>query len=85
MVFVEAVLSNMSGAGVQLHHCNVVCFQGVSSAGGPGSAGSGAETTYIAWNRKVQHILASCSTNGTTVVWDLKRQKPVMTLKDPSR
>jgi protein transport protein SEC31 len=64
----------------------VACFaQGASSAGAPGSGAAGAETTYIAWNRKVQHILASCSTNGTTVVWDLKRQKPVMTLRDPSR
>lgn len=46
-------------------------------AGAPGTA-SGGETTFIAWNRKVQHILASCSTNGSTVVWDLKRQKPVI-------
>ncbi|EFJ51095.1 hypothetical protein VOLCADRAFT_120559 [Volvox carteri f. nagariensis] len=50
-------------------------------AGAPGSA-VGGEITYLAWNRKVQHILASCSTNGTTVVWDLKRQKPVISFRD---
>lgn len=32
----------------------------------------------------MQHILASCSTNGTTVVWDLKRQKPVISFRDPN-
>ncbi len=45
----------------------------------------GGEITYLAWNKKVQHILASCSTNGTTVVWDLKRQKPVISFRDPNR
>ncbi|GFH08887.1 WD_REPEATS_REGION domain-containing protein, partial [Haematococcus lacustris] len=53
-----------------------------SSANGPGLASN--EITFIAWNRKVQHILASSSTNGTTVVWDLKRQKPVISFRDPN-
>lgn len=48
-------------------------------------AGPGNEVTHIAWNRKVQHILASTIANGTTVVWDLKRQKPVISFKDPNR
>lgn len=48
-------------------------------------AGPGNEITHIAWNRKVQHILASTIANGTTVVWDLKRQKPVISFKDPNR
>ena len=33
----------------------------------------------------MQHILASTLTNGSTVVWDLKRQKPVISFKDPNR
>lgn len=45
----------------------------------------GSEITYISWNHKVQHILASCTTNGTTIVWDLKRQKPVISFKDANR
>lgn len=39
----------------------------------------------MAWNKKVQHILASCSTNGSCVVWDLKKQKPVISFRDPNR
>ncbi|KAK9829183.1 hypothetical protein WJX72_004364 [[Myrmecia] bisecta] len=47
-----------------------------------GQNGPGADITHLAWNRKVQHILASCSANGTVVVWDLKKQHPVISLKD---
>lgn len=50
----------------------------------PGGGGGG-EITYIAWNCKVQHILASSLANGSTVVWDLKRQKPVISFRDQSR
>lgn len=32
----------------------------------------------------MQHILASTSANGTTVVWDLKRQRPVISFNDPN-
>jgi protein transport protein SEC31 len=32
----------------------------------------------------VQHILASTSAGGTTVVWDLKRQKQVISFTDPN-
>jgi hypothetical protein len=53
--------------------------------GQPAGATGGNEITYIAWNRKVQHILASTSTNGSTVVWDLKRQRPVISFRDPNR
>lgn len=31
-----------------------------------------------------QHILASAHSNGTTVVWDLKRQQPVINFRDTS-
>jgi protein transport protein SEC31 len=44
-----------------------------------------AEISYISWNKKVQHILASTHVDGATVVWDLKKQRPVITLKDPNR
>ena len=36
--------------------------------GGWCSGGTPGEITYLAWNRKVQHILASTSATGTTVV-----------------
>ncbi|KAK3253493.1 hypothetical protein CYMTET_37261 [Cymbomonas tetramitiformis] len=51
---------------------------------GGGAANSAGEVTCLSWNRKVQHILASTSANGTTVVWDLKRQRPVISFTDPN-
>ena len=50
--------------------------------GGAGQPDTG-EVSFLAWNNKVQHILAS-SLNGTTVVWDLKRQRPVISFTDPN-
>ena len=58
-------------------------LQGAAPAGAGPAAGS--EITCLSWNRKVQHIVASSTSNGTTIVWDLKRQKPVISFRDPSR
>ncbi|EER05343.1 conserved hypothetical protein [Perkinsus marinus ATCC 50983] len=44
---------------------------------------AGTEVTCLDWNRKVQHILATASTNGLTVVWDLKSKKEVIGFRDP--
>ncbi|XP_068660881.1 protein transport protein SEC31 homolog B-like isoform X2 [Aristolochia californica] len=51
------------------------------------SSGSGSqdEVSFLSWNHKVQHILASTSYNGATVIWDLKRQKPVISFSDSKR
>ncbi|XP_047315605.1 protein transport protein SEC31 homolog B-like [Impatiens glandulifera] len=51
---------------------------------GSGSATQG-EISFVSWNNKVQHILASTSYNGTIVVWDLKKQKPVISFSDSNR
>jgi len=48
------------------------------------STHAGSEVLALAWNRKVQHILCSCSNTGSTVVWDLKQKKEVISFKDPS-
>jgi len=45
---------------------------------------AGSEVLSCAWNRKVQHILCSCSNTGTTVVWDLKQRKEVISFQDPN-
>ena len=42
------------------------------------------EVVCLAWNRKVQHILATASNQGLTVVWDLKNKKEVISFKDPA-
>lgn len=57
------------------------CTGASTRVGSPRSA----QVTYLAWNCKVQHILASTSVKGTTIVWDLKRQKPVISFTDPNR
>eukprot|EP00735_Rhodelphis_limneticus_P004984 TRINITY_DN1665_c0_g1::TRINITY_DN1665_c0_g1_i1::g.17806::m.17806 TRINITY_DN1665_c0_g1::TRINITY_DN1665_c0_g1_i1::g.17806 ORF type:complete len:1147 (-),score=366.04,sp/Q8L611/SC31B_ARATH/34.52/0.0,WD40/PF00400.27/8.4,WD40/PF00400.27/0.0072,WD40/PF00400.27/0.11,WD40/PF00400.27/48,WD40/PF00400.27/3e-05,WD40/PF00400.27/31,Sec16_C/PF12931.2/5.7e-09,Sec16_C/PF12931.2/1.5e+02,SRA1/PF07304.6/6.9e-10,Med15/PF09606.5/0.15 TRINITY_DN1665_c0_g1_i1:221-3661(-) len=45
---------------------------------------SSGEIRCLAWNRKVQHILASTGSTGTTVVWDLKQKRPVISFSDSS-
>lgn len=39
-----------------------------------------ADITSLAWNNQVSHILASSSTSGYTVVWDLKGRREVVAL-----
>lgn len=47
------------------------------------SSGNASDITCLSWNRKVQHILATTTAAGNVIVWDLKKQRPVITLKDP--
>lgn len=39
----------------------------------------------VAWNTQVPHILASCSANGSTIIWDLRQKKPWCELRDAQR
>ncbi|XP_057523798.1 protein transport protein SEC31 homolog B isoform X2 [Amaranthus tricolor] len=50
---------------------------------GNGAATQG-EISYLSWNRKVQHVFASTSYNGLTVVWDLRKQKSVISFYSDS-
>ncbi|KAL3153542.1 hypothetical protein ABBQ38_011870 [Trebouxia sp. C0009 RCD-2024] len=59
-----------------------VCY-GVAQSRNP-SQGAGGEIANISWNRKVQHILASCTVGGSVTVWDLKKQQPVLNIRDSS-
>lgn len=36
----------------------------------------------VAWNPKVEHILASTGASGTSVVWDLRQKRPVISFTD---
>ena len=38
----------------------------------------------LAWNRQVQHILASTSPCGRCVVWDLRKNEPIIKVSDNS-
>ena len=43
-----------------------------------------ADVACVQWNRKVQHILATTSSTGVTVVWDLKAKRPIINFSDKS-
>lgn len=38
----------------------------------------------LAWNRQVQHILASAHPSGKAVVWDLRKNEPIIKVSDHS-
>ncbi|XP_071829619.1 protein transport protein Sec31A-like isoform X2 [Apostichopus japonicus] len=42
------------------------------------------EISCVAWNRQVQHILASTSPGGQCIVWDLKKNEPIIKVTDHS-
>lgn len=44
--------------------------------------GPKAEISNLAWNPKIAHILATCTTAGSVTVWDLKKQATIMSLND---
>lgn len=43
------------------------------------------EITSLAWNRQVQHILASASNSGCCSIWDLKMRREIIGLTSPTR
>jgi protein transport protein SEC31 len=52
-------------------------------AGGPAPTPTPApDVAALAWNAKVAHILAAAAGTGATTVWDLKKQRPVLALRD---
>ncbi|KAM7155710.1 protein transport protein Sec31A isoform 2-T3 [Molossus nigricans] len=40
------------------------------------------DISCIAWNRQVQHILASASSSGRATVWDLRKNEPIIKVSD---
>ncbi|XP_058523120.1 protein transport protein Sec31A isoform X19 [Ochotona princeps] len=42
------------------------------------------DVSCIAWNRQVQHILASASPSGRATVWDLRKTEPIIKVSDHS-
>ncbi|XP_072165070.1 protein transport protein Sec31A-like [Diadema setosum] len=42
------------------------------------------EISCVAWNRQVQHILASTCPGGRCVVWDLRKNEPIIKVTDHS-
>ncbi|XP_044080630.1 protein transport protein Sec31A isoform X7 [Neovison vison] len=42
------------------------------------------DISCVAWNRQVQHILASASPSGRATVWDLRKNEPIIKVSDHS-
>ena len=40
------------------------------------------DVTCVAWNRQAQHILGSTSPSGRSVVWDLRKNEPIIQVSD---
>lgn len=38
----------------------------------------------LSWNRQVQHILSSAHPSGKAVVWDLRKNEPIIKVSDHS-
>ncbi|GKD54719.1 WD40/YVTN repeat-like-containing domain, ancestral coatomer element 1, Sec16/Sec31, partial [Tanacetum coccineum] len=55
-----------------------------TSPQGGGSATHG-EISFLTWNKRVEPILASTSSHGATVIWDLRKQKPIISFADSVR
>ncbi|XP_068255196.1 protein transport protein Sec31B isoform X1 [Nyctibius grandis] len=42
------------------------------------------DISVVSWNRQVQHILSSAHPSGKTVVWDLRKNEPIIKVSDHS-
>ncbi|KAH3761854.1 secretory protein Sec31 [Pelomyxa schiedti] len=51
----------------------------------PGKKTNAQEVTCVAWNKKVQHILASSTYNGQASIWDLRSKKLLMSFNDHAK
>uniref|UniRef100_A0A673KE82 Protein transport protein Sec31A n=1 Tax=Sinocyclocheilus rhinocerous TaxID=307959 RepID=A0A673KE82_9TELE len=51
----------------------------------PGAKSQPAEdVSVVAWNSQVQHILASANPSGKAIVWDLRKNEPIIKISDHS-
>jgi protein transport protein SEC31 len=41
------------------------------------------DVTTLVWNKDVPHILASGSSNGYTIIWDLQNRKEIIMMANP--
>eukprot|EP00172_Hildenbrandia_rubra_P000174 Plantae.Rhodophyta-Hildenbrandia_rubra.ctg10776.p1 GENE.Plantae.Rhodophyta-Hildenbrandia_rubra.ctg10776~~Plantae.Rhodophyta-Hildenbrandia_rubra.ctg10776.p1 ORF type:complete len:1215 (-),score=218.30 Plantae.Rhodophyta-Hildenbrandia_rubra.ctg10776:143-3787(-) len=54
-----------------------------SVAGSPTGGGNKDSLTSLAWNCHLQHILATGSSSGIVVIWDLRKKRPVLSIRNP--
>ncbi|XP_034049476.1 protein transport protein Sec31A isoform X2 [Thalassophryne amazonica] len=77
--------SNLLASGANDSEIYIWDLNNFSSPMTPGAKTQPAEDiSVISWNRQVQHILASANPSGKAVVWDLRKNEPIIKISDHS-
>ncbi|XP_063077508.1 protein transport protein Sec31A [Engraulis encrasicolus] len=77
--------SNLLASGANESEIYIWDLNSFSNPMTPGAKAQPAEdVSVVAWNRQVQHILASASGSGKAVVWDLRKNEPIIKISDHS-
>ncbi|XP_062269970.1 protein transport protein Sec31A isoform X1 [Platichthys flesus] len=77
--------SNLLASGANDSEIYIWDLNNLGSPMTPGAKSQPAEDiSVVSWNRQVQHILASASPSGKAVVWDLRKNEPIIKISDHS-
>ncbi|KAJ0060535.1 hypothetical protein NL108_015150, partial [Boleophthalmus pectinirostris] len=77
--------NNLLASGANDSEIYIWDLNNFSSPMTPGAKTQPAEdVSVVSWNRQVQHILASASPSGKAVVWDLRKNEPIIKISDHS-
>ncbi|XP_039643401.1 protein transport protein Sec31A isoform X1 [Perca fluviatilis] len=77
--------SNLLASGANDSEIYIWDLNNFSSPMTPGAKSQPAEdVSVVSWNRQVQHILASANPSGKAVVWDLRKNEPIIKISDHS-
>ncbi|XP_014832360.1 PREDICTED: protein transport protein Sec31A-like isoform X1 [Poecilia mexicana] len=77
--------SNLLASGANDSEIYIWDLNNFSSPMTPGAKTQPVEDiSVVSWNRQVQHILASANPSGKAVVWDLRKNEPIIKISDHS-
>ncbi|KAM3859446.1 protein transport protein Sec31A [Diretmus argenteus] len=77
--------SNLLASGANDSEIYIWDLNNLSNPMTPGAKAQPAEDiSVVSWNRQVQHILASATPSGKAVVWDLRKNEPIIKISDHS-
>ncbi|KAG7507635.1 transport protein Sec31A-like isoform X2 [Solea senegalensis] len=77
--------SNLLASGANDSEIYIWDLNNLGSPMTPGAKSQPAEDiSVVSWNRQVQHILASANPSGKAVVWDLRKNEPIIKISDHS-
>uniref|UniRef100_A0A8C1LDZ4 SEC31 homolog B, COPII coat complex component n=1 Tax=Cyprinus carpio TaxID=7962 RepID=A0A8C1LDZ4_CYPCA len=77
--------SNLVASGASDSEIYIWDLNSFSNPMTPGTKSQPAEdVSVVAWNSQVQHILASANPSGKAIVWDLRKNEPIIKISDHS-